>query len=62
MKEITSVDELEEGSFYYVCLTGTTRILQHGMGSRLEGVGYYRTFGPVELPTLEDILKQCEES
>jgi len=60
MKEITKAEDLDYMSFYFCYTEDRNPLISHGRAIA-DAVGEWRIFGPIQLPTLEDVLKECGE-
>lgn len=63
MKEITEWEEVESDKFYYVFMNGEFLAMANRFNMPRNYIlkEKYRIFGPIQLPTLEDVLKECGE-
>lgn len=60
MKEILEAKELEEGEYYYLTHEKVgTFIYRHWKDREIPISEDHRVFGPIGLPTLEEIIEQC---
>ncbi len=66
MKEIKNIEELKIGRNYIVAFLNQYEPIElryHGVLSRLDryvGERKCRVFGPYDLPTLDEIIEQCD--